>query len=55
MRLVDHVRPYFILANTFIRSISGIFTRPIYKESNKTVVPGFMEHDPKESAIKHFR
>jgi hypothetical protein len=53
MRLIDRVRPYFVRANTFIRSISGILRRPTYKESNATIVAGFMDHDPKEAAIKN--
>lgn len=53
MRFIDRVRPYFVRANTFIRTISGILRRPIYKESNKTIIAGFMEHDPKEAAIKN--
>ena len=53
MRLIDRVRPYLVRANTFIRSISGILRRPTYKESNVTIVAGFMEHDPKEAAIKN--
>lgn len=53
MRLLDRVRPYVMRANTFIRTISGILRRPVYKEPNRTIVPGFMDYDPKEGAIKN--
>jgi hypothetical protein len=52
IRLIDNVRPYFIGANTFIRNISGILSRSKYKEMNDTIVIGFMDHDPKEAAMK---
>ena len=55
MRIIDHVRPYVIHANSFVRTISGILTRTVYKESNSTVIAGFMDHDPKEAAIKKYK
>lgn len=50
MRIIDNVKPYFIRVNVFIRSISGILSK-IYKEPNTTIIVGFMDHDPKMSAI----
>jgi hypothetical protein len=47
-QIVDFVKPFFIRANTFIRSVSGMF-------SNKTIIPGYMEHDPKKEALKRHR
>jgi len=54
MRILDNVKPYFIRVNTFIRSISGILTKN-NKETNGTIIVGFMEHDPKMSAIHNHK
>lgn len=50
IQIMDRVKPYLIRANTFIRTVSGIFSKP-----NKTIVAGYMEHDPKQEAIKRHR
>ena len=55
IRIIDRVRPYIIKANSFVRTISGILSRPIYKDSNRTIIVGFMDHNPKEAAIKKYK
>ena len=57
MNIVDHIKPYIVRANTFIRTISGIFSRTYSQQnitdtSSTTVVVGYMEHDPKSAARK---
>lgn len=53
MRIIENVKPYLIRVRTIIRTISGVLSRPAYKESNSTIIAGFMEHDPKNAAMKH--
>ena len=51
MRIMENVKPYFVRANIFIRSMSGILSRSY---PNNTVVVGYMDHDPKIGAMRNY-
>ena len=51
MRIMESVKPYFVRANIFIRSMSGILSRSY---PNNTVVVGYMDHDPKIGAMRNY-
>jgi hypothetical protein len=55
--MIDLVQPYFVKAETLIRSLSSIFLNKNKKiiqitntNTNTNNLPGFMDHDPKKEA-----
>lgn len=53
-KFIDIVTPFFIKANTMIKSFSSIFTKKrTLQITNDTLLPGFMNHDPKKEAQLH--
>ena len=50
-KIIERVTPYIVRANAFVRTLSGILSR---KQENVTIVPGFMDYDPKMAAKKSY-
>jgi len=66
MKIMNFVKPFFIRANHFIRSISGVFSYSVVNnpkefmrirehdssKKNDTIIAGYMEHNPKRDAFR---
>jgi hypothetical protein len=65
---MNFVKPYFVRANHFIKSISGVFSYSVVEKKNpkeflrtkdkvdddkkEILIVGYMEHDPKKYAFR---